>query len=56
MKPVTKLNESHQNILNDDNNKPFKHKIKRENQGDRCFIDWSMHLDYQSGFLDESVD
>ena len=56
MKPVTKLNESHQNILNDDDNKPFKHKIKRENQGDRCFIDWSMHLDYQSSLLDESVD
>ena len=56
MKPVTKLNETHQNILNDDDNKPFKHKIKRENQGDRCFIDWSMHLDYQSSLLDKSVD
>jgi len=56
MKPVTKLNESHQSILNDDDNKPHKYKISKKYQGDRFFIDWSMHLDYQSELLEESTD
>ena len=56
MKPVTKLNESHQSILNDDYNKPQKYKISKKYQGDRFFIDWSMHLDYQSELLEESTD
>ena len=56
MKPVTKLNESHQNILNDNDNKPFKHKIKREHQSDRCFIDWSMDIDFESNLLNEFID
>ena len=56
MKPVTKLNESHQNILNDDDNKPFKYKIDVKNPGDRNFIDWSLSIDYQSTLLDEFTD
>ena len=56
MKPVTKLNESHQYLLNDDDNKPHKYKISKKYQGDRFFIDWSMHLDYQSELLEESTD
>ncbi len=56
MKLVTKLNESHQYLLNDDDNKPHKDKIKRVHQGDRCFVDWSLQIDYPSHLLDEHVD
>ena len=53
---VTRLNESHQYLLNDDDNKPYKHKISKKNPGDRCFIDWSLNIDYQSTLLDECID
>ena len=53
---VTKLNESHQHLINDDDNKPYKHKIKRENLGDRRFIDWSLTIGYQSTLLNECID
>ena len=56
MKPVTKLNESHQHIINDDDNKPHKYKVSKKYQGDRFFIDWSIHLDYQSELLEEFTD
>ena len=56
MSSVTKLNESHQNILNDDDNKPFKYKVTRQNQGDRCFIEWSICIEHRSGLLDEYID
>lgn len=56
MQKVTKLNESHQHLINDDDNKPYRYKIKRENLGDRRFIDWSLAVDYQSTLLNECID
>lgn len=56
MKPVTKLNESHQGILNDDVNKPHTYKISKKYQGDRFFIDWGIRLDYQSELLEDLTD
>ena len=56
MKPVTKLNESHQGILNDDVKKPHTYKISKKYQGDRFFIDWGIRLDYQSELLEDLTD
>lgn len=56
MKPVTKLNESHQSILNNDGKKPHTYKISKKYQGDRFFIDWGIRLDYQSELLEDLTD
>ena len=54
--PVTLLTEKHFAILNDDDNKPWANKIKKEEQGKRFFISWDIRLTNDREALDRAID
>jgi hypothetical protein len=54
--PVTLLTEKHFAILNDDDNKPWANKIKKEEQGKRFFISWDIRLTKDREALDRAID
>jgi len=54
--PVTLLSDKHFAILNDDYNKPWANKIKKEEQGKRFFISWDIRLTKDREALDRSID
>ena len=54
--PVTLLSEKHFVILNDDDNKPYRYEIKKEEQSKRFFISWDMRLTNDREALDRAID
>ena len=53
---ITKLNESQQDLLNDDHNKPRANKISKRNQGYRFFLEWHISIEFDNEVLNNTVD
>ena len=56
MHKVTLLNENHGLLLNDDDNKPWRMKVSKENQDKRFFISWNQRIYNQRDNIDLAID